>query len=73
MDVRYIAGYDRLMEEPRTIAHAPGDKGAGNPVFDLPPNILDELARMNIHATDDAHKFHHAPTRITIRRHLERQ
>ncbi len=61
-----IAGYDRLMEEARTIARA-GDKGAGNPVFDLPPNILDELPRMNIHATDDAHKFHHAPTRATVR------
>jgi alanyl-tRNA synthetase len=61
-----LAGYEKLMEQAKELSRA-ADKSAGNPVYDLPPNIIDELAKLNIHATDDSHKFKRGPTRATVR------
>ena len=43
------------------------DKGAGNAVYDLPPNVLDELHKLNVHPTDDSFKYKRGPIRATIR------
>ena len=61
-----LAGYEKLMEQAKELSRGV-DKAAGNPVYDLPPNILDELQKLNVHPTDDAHKFHRAPARATLR------
>jgi alanyl-tRNA synthetase len=61
-----LAGYERLMEEAREKARA-AQKGAGDAVYDLPPNVLDELAKLGVQPTDDSLKFKHAPTRATVR------
>jgi alanyl-tRNA synthetase len=61
-----IAGYEQLMEKARTLARE-GGKGAASAVYDLPPNILDELVNLHVHPTDDSHKFKRGPMRATIR------
>ena len=61
-----LEGYERLMAEARKLSQS-AEKGAGNPVYDLPPNILDELAKLGVHATDDSAKFKHGPHRATVR------
>ncbi|HUO07484.1 MAG TPA: alanine--tRNA ligase [Phycisphaerae bacterium] len=61
-----IEGYEKLMEQARTLARE-GGKGAASAVFDLPPNVLDELQKLNIHSTDDSAKYKRGPIRATIR------
>ncbi len=70
-----LAGYEKLMEEAKERSRA-ADKGAGNPVYDLPPNIISELAKLSVHATDDSPKYKRGPIRATVRaiwtgKHLE--
>jgi alanyl-tRNA synthetase len=61
-----LDGYENLMAEARDRARA-AQKGAGNAVFDLPPNVLDELAKLGVQATDDTPKYKHVPARGTVR------
>ncbi len=61
-----LPGYEKLMEEAKEKSRA-SEKGAGNPVFDLPPNILDELQKLNVQPTDDSPKFKRGPARATLR------
>jgi len=70
-----LAGYEKLMEEAKERSRA-ADKGAGNPVYDLPPDVLDELHKLNVSPTDDSEKYNRAPARATVRgiwtgKHLE--
>ncbi|HVT79321.1 MAG TPA: alanine--tRNA ligase-related protein, partial [Phycisphaerae bacterium] len=60
-----MEGYEREMEKARVIAQG-AQKGAGNAVYDLPPNILAELENLRVHATDDSLKYKHGPARATI-------
>ncbi|HSU66321.1 MAG TPA: alanine--tRNA ligase-related protein, partial [Tepidisphaeraceae bacterium] len=61
-----LAGYEKLMEQAKELSRG-AEKGAGHPVYDLPPQILDELQKMGVHATDDSHKFRRGPARATVR------
>ncbi len=61
-----LAGYEKLMEQAKERSRAV-EKGTEGGVFDLPPMVLDELARLNVHGTDDSHKFRHGPMRATVR------
>jgi alanyl-tRNA synthetase len=61
-----LAGYDKLMEEAKTRSRGV-DKTAGSTVYDLPPNILDELQKLHIHPTDDSFKYKRGPIRATLR------
>lgn len=61
-----LAGYDTLMEEAKERSRA-ADKGAGNPVYDLPPDALSKLTALHVHPTDDSAKFLHKPIRATVR------
>ncbi len=61
-----LAGYEKLMEKAREVSKGV-DKAAGNPVYDLPPGVLDELHKLNIHPTDDSFKYKHGPARATLR------
>jgi alanyl-tRNA synthetase len=61
-----LAGYERLMEEAKDRARAGGKEG-DSAVFDLPPNIIDELSKLAVHATDDSAKFKRGPARATVR------
>ncbi len=61
-----IDGYEKLMEQARNLARE-GGKGAASAVYDLPPNILDELHKLNVHPTDDSFKYKRGPIRATIR------
>ena len=72
-----IAGYEKLMEQAKELARS-GGKEAESAVYDLSPGILDELAKLNVHPTDDSAKFTKAATRATLRaiwngRNLEQQ
>jgi alanyl-tRNA synthetase len=60
-----VAGYERLMEEAREKARAAG-KGGDSPVYDLPPAILDALARQGVRRTDDSPKFALEPVRAKV-------
>ena len=48
-----LAGYERLMEEAKEQG-AGGRKEGGVAVYDLPPNVLGELAKLDVQATDDS-------------------
>ncbi len=61
-----LVGYEKLMEEAKERSRGV-DKAAGNAVYDLPPNILNELTKLNIHSTDDSHKYKRGPARATLR------
>lgn len=61
-----LEGYERLMEEAKERSRA-ADKGAGNPVYDLPPDVLTKLASQNVQPTDDRAKFERKPARGTVR------
>ena len=61
-----LVGFEKLMEEAKERSRS-AEKGAGNAVYDLPPNILDELAKLGVHATDDSPKYKHGPARATVR------
>ena len=61
-----LAGYEKLMEEAKDKARAGGKEG-DSAVFDLPPNVIDELGKMGVHPTDDAAKFKRGPYRVTVR------
>ncbi|MCL2647027.1 MAG: alanine--tRNA ligase [Phycisphaerales bacterium] len=61
-----LAGYDKLMEEAKDRSRA-ADKGVGNPVYDLPPGILDELHKLNVQPTDDSQKYSRATAQATVR------
>ena len=60
-----LEGYEARMEEAKKISQGV-DKTAGSTVYDLPPNILDELSKMHIHATDDSFKYKRGPIRATL-------
>jgi alanyl-tRNA synthetase len=55
-----VAGYEKLMEEAKDLARR-GGKAGDSPVYDLPPAILDELAKQGVRPTDDSHKYKPAP------------
>jgi len=61
-----IAGYEKLMEEAKEKARL-GGKGSAAAVFDLPPNILVDLEKQHIHATEDYYKFERKPVMATVR------
>ncbi len=61
-----LVGYEKLMEEAKERSRGV-EKGAGNAVYDLPPNVLDELAKLHVHATDDSGKYKRGPARATVR------
>jgi alanyl-tRNA synthetase len=61
-----VAGYEVLMEKAKELARLGGKAGA-SAVLDLPPNILGELEKLNVHTTDDHFKFERGPIRATVR------
>ena len=61
-----LRDYKELMEQASGNV-AGGGKGAASAVYDLPPNILDELHKLNVHPTDDSFKYKRGPIRATIR------
>lgn len=62
-----LEGYERLMKEAQERARTGGKDTSAAAVQDLPPNILDDLARLNVHPTEDSFKFKHGPIRATLR------
>jgi alanyl-tRNA synthetase len=60
-----IAGYEKLMEEAREKARSAGKVG-DSPVYDLPPAILDALAKQSVGPTDDSFKYRLAPVRARV-------
>ncbi len=61
-----VAGYEVLMEKAKELARL-GGKASASTVLDLPPNILAELEKFNVHPTDDQFKFERGPVRATVR------
>jgi alanyl-tRNA synthetase len=61
-----LEGYEARMEEAKKISQGV-DKTAGNSVYDLPPNVLDELSKLHVHATDDSFKYKRGQIRATLR------
>jgi alanyl-tRNA synthetase len=62
-----LEGYEQAMKEAQERARLGGKGAAGGAVYDLPPNVLAELHKLNVHGTEDGFKFKHGPIRATLR------
>lgn len=62
-----LEGYDRRLKEHQDISAGKADKGANAAVYDLPPNILASLAKLNVQPTDDSPKYENRPTRAHVK------
>ncbi len=61
-----IAGYEQLMEEAKERSRAAGSTGDGG-VYDLPPNIIHNLEKVNVLSTDDRAKWANKPVRAQLK------
>lgn len=61
-----VVGYNRLMDEAREKARR-GGKVSQQQIGEIPPDVLKSLEVLNIHRTDDQHKYIEKPIRAAIR------
>jgi alanyl-tRNA synthetase len=60
-----MAEYQRLWAE--FVNDSGSERSARSAVYDLPPNVLADLAKLHVHPTDDSAKYKRGPTRASVR------